>query len=188
MGDNYWDNIKDKIESELSLRLNRNQWKDIKRLLYEIQRRDNSDIEHLLHDIAIDDRIRKVGGRNKFFVIKDILIKKRFPLTSSRMEIDTKTVFLTELKKPLKNNVLIKDKFSPERIFIEKSAKNSYLTRKLNELFPEVPQEELNYYGEYLKLHKFSLKELKRPLLFVVKEHWDFIKPCPCTKYHLRCN
>ncbi len=183
-----WEKIKEDIENTLTLRLNKNQWKDIKRLLYEIKRRDNREISGIIRKIFEDPRIKKTSGRNRFFIIKDILIKERFPLTSSYEKIDTKTVFLTELKKPIKSRVKAKDKFYPQRIFVEKKAKNSYLTKRFTEMFPEVPKEELSYYGEYLRQHKFSLEQLKSPLAFIVKEQWDFIKPCPCTKYHLRCN
>ena len=188
MKDIGWEEIRHEIENNLSLRLNRNQWKDIKRLLYEIYRRNNTRIRKIIQEAISDERVNKVGGRNKFFVIKDNLIRKRFPLTSSYTKIDTKTIFLTELKEPLKDAISVKTPFHPERIFIEKTAKNNYLAKRLEKIFPDTPKEELKYYGEYLKNHRFSLRELKKPILFIVKERWDFIKPCPCTKYHLRCN
>lgn len=180
--------LKTKIEKTFKFQLNKNQYQDIKRLVYEIQRRESVDENIIIKDLEKDKLINKAGGRNKFFIIKQHLIKKRFPLTSKKEKIDTKTVFLTDLKISRSENKYPKYPFIPEMIFIEKSARNSYLVNRFLKKFPHVPTTELNYYGEYLQRNKFSASDLKKPFIFIVKEKWDFIRPCPCTKNHLGCN
>ncbi|MFH1767827.1 MAG: radical SAM protein [Candidatus Omnitrophota bacterium] len=183
-----WSGLKQTIEEKFNFKLNKNQFKEIKRLIYEINRRENLTGDKIINTVAFDTTINRISGRNKFFRIKDNLIKMRFPLTRARQTIDTKQVFLAELKTPLENNARGCSPFKPEKIFIEKSAANSYLAGKFTRFFPETPIEELNYYGEHLKKQKYSLEDLKKPYVFIVNEQWDFIKPCPCTKEHLGCN
>ena len=181
-------NLKLKIEQTFGFRLNENQFKDIQRLMYEIRQRDSTNYERIIKTVKSDKTIEKVGGRNKFFIIKQNLITMRFPLTSAREKIDTNKIFLAGLKEPLEENYHPLDIFTPEKIFVEKTAGHSYLLKRFKKKFPDVKVEELNHIGEYLKKHRFLIRDLKKPLVFIVKERWDFIKPCPCTKYHLRCN
>jgi len=183
-----WEKLKAQFENTFSFKFSRNQWKDIKRLLFEIHRRDNLKYEEILDKIKKDTSINKVGGRNKFFTIKKDLIAIRFPITSSYETIDTRNVFLTEIKKSLHTNLKPSKEFKPQHIFVEKGASPSYLLSKFKNKFPNLRIDELNYYADYLKNNKFSLSNLKKPIVFIVKERWDFIKPCPCTKYHLGCN
>lgn len=183
-----WDKLKEKIEQSFHCRLNRNQWKDIKRLLYEIYRRENITIDFIISKLETDSRIKKVEGRNKFFIIKNNLINLRFPKTILQEKIDTKKVFLTDLKKPFEYTYRPTNPFKPEHIFVEKNAQKSYLLKKFQDKFPDVNIENINYCSDYLKNKRITAKDIKKPLIFIVKERWDFIKPCPCTKYHLRCN
>ncbi|MCM8756797.1 MAG: hypothetical protein NC817_02025 [Candidatus Omnitrophica bacterium] len=182
-----WEEIKQKIEIAFNFSLNKNQWRDIKRLIYEIAKRENLDYDTIIEELKDNHHINKAGGRNKFFVIKQQLINKRFPLTTKREKIDTKKVFLSDIKPPLPNLYQAKE-FNPTHIFVEKDASDSYLLKRFQEKFAEVKIEELSFASEYIKKHKFSLEDLKKPIVFIVKERWDFIKPCPCTKNHLSCN
>ncbi len=180
--------LKTNIEQTFKFRLNRNQYKDLARLIFEIRRRDGTPENNILAFVKQNRQIAKAGGRNKFYAIKQSLIEMRFPLTSKNEKIDTKNVFLADLKKPLKKIPQPARDFRPEKIFIEKSARNSYLAKKFKRQFPETEVEELKFYWEYLRKNKFAFVDLKKPLVFIVKEQWDFIKACPCTKYHLGCN
>ncbi len=181
------DDLKTKMEVEFNFRLNRNQWRDIKRLIYEITRRDGVSAENILASLGTNNTIKKVSGRNTFFAIKKGLIERRYPLTAQRQRIDTKDVFLADIKGHCRENARVITPFIPEKVFIEKDARGSYLEDRFRKEFPEVPCEELRYSGEYIKKNKFSLDQLKRPLVFIVKERWDFIKPCPCTSHCLSC-
>ncbi|MBN2483938.1 MAG: hypothetical protein JXD21_07050 [Candidatus Omnitrophica bacterium] len=182
-----YDDLKSKIESTFNFRLNRNQWRDLKRLLYEIYRRDQKEPRTVIDSLKNKTSVKKAGGRNKFFAIKKELIGYRYPLTSQKIAIDTKDVFLAELKEPFPDNYSPTTPFVPEKIFIEKEARGSYLEGRFRFTFPDIEFEELILSGEYIKKHKFSPHQLKRPLVFIVKERWDFIKPCPCTSHCLSC-
>lgn len=179
--------LKKTIETNFSFRLNKNQLKDIERLCFEIIKRENTTLKEIVEYLKKDPQIKKQAGRNKFFAIKSSLIKRRFPLASKKEKIDTKKVFLPHLKSPLKDNWRVRKEFKPLKIFVEKEVKGSLILDNFKKNFPDVEVEELNYYTEYLKREKFKISLLKKPLIFIIKERWDFFKVCPCTKYHLRC-
>ncbi len=185
---NNLDTFKKDIEQAFNFHLNKNQYIDVKRLIYEIKIREKISEENIIAGLKTNSRIDKAEGRNKFFVIKEILIKKRYPLTSAKEKIDAKSIYLPDIRQPVLSKQKITLPFIPEQIFVEKKARDSYLAKRFKDLFPGVPTEELNHHGEYLQNNKFSLGQLKRPIVFIVEEQWDFIRPCPCTKGHLGCN
>ncbi|MCP4650192.1 MAG: hypothetical protein GY853_08965 [PVC group bacterium] len=182
------ENLKTTFEQVFSFRLNHNQYNELERMTHEISQRDGISEAKLIDMLKSDQRIIDSTGKNKFSAIKQHLIKLRFPLTCQQQKINPKDVFLSELKNPLKDTTVCTKEFTPEKIFIEKSARDSYLANKFKNYFPDCPTEELNHTWEYIQKNKFSLKDLKKPLVFIVNEHWDFIKPCPCTKNHIGCN
>jgi len=69
----------------------------------------------------------------------------------------------------------------------EAEVKESQLLANFQKAFPETEVEELKSYGHYLKKNRFQVQDLKKPIVFIIKERGDFIKPCPCTKHHLGC-
>jgi len=182
------DTLKTKLEKTFNFRVNNNQFSDINRLFYEIRRRDGISEAKIIDFLSRQESIKNSAGKNRFSAIKKHLIGLRFPLTSRHQKIDINSVFLAQLKSPLKTSYSRIKAFKPQKIFVEKSANNSYLVNKFKEKFPEVKTEGLNHIWEFSKKNKFQLKDLKKPFVFIVKEHWDFIKPCPCTKNHLGCN
>ncbi|MDP2924599.1 MAG: hypothetical protein Q8O30_12940 [Candidatus Omnitrophota bacterium] len=181
------EDLKKQIENTFSFRPNRNQFRDIERLVFEIIRRENTTPEEIIAHLKNNSSIEKYGGRNKFFAIKNILIKRRFPLTNSKEKIDTKNVFLNQVREPLADNHGVKKYFKPLKIFVEQEVKDSYLVANFRKCFPDVDIEEINRYSDYLRENKFTLSILKKSIVFIVKEKWDFLKPCPCTKGHLGC-
>ncbi len=181
-------NIEKIIQESFNFRPNHNQLRDIKRLVHEITLREDITTQKLISELATEPSItEKYSGRNRFFAIKDTLIKRRYPLTSSCEKIDTKKVFMTPVKDPLKDNWQVKDVFKPLEVFVEKDVEKSYLVDNFKNKFPRVKIKYIDYYSQYLKKNKFKLSDLKKPIVFIVKERWDFIKPCPCTKQHVRC-
>jgi len=179
--------IKTLIETEFGFRLNQNQWRDIECLLLEIMRRDRSSPEEIVKYLKEKSRAQKHCGREKFFYLKKTLIEKRFPITSATAKIGAKDLFLPKQRPALADNWQTQKIFKPLKIFIEKSVKDSELAADFKKHFPGVAVEEIDQYGSYLKKEKFNLGLLKKPLAFIVKEGWDFIKPCPCTSGHLGC-
>ncbi len=181
-------NLKKNLEQEFRFIINNNQFKDIARLFLEIRQRTDISNDTIIGQLKKSEKVRKTKGKGKFQAIKQVLIALRFPLTSSREKIDARNVYLSEIKIPFRQAVFSKKKFIPEKIFIEKSAKDSYLAKQFRSQFPKTRTEELNQLWEYAQKNKFKLEDLKKTLVFIVKENWDFIKMCPCTKDHLGCN
>lgn len=182
-----WDEIKSTLEKKFSFTFNRNQWRDIKRLIYEISVRNGCTPQKVISNLPRIKKIINAQGRDTFFVLKKSLVSLRFPLTSKLYAIDTKKLFLTDFKEPFPDNYRPRAEFMPQKVFIEKDARGSYLIKRFKDKFPGAEYEELSSYTQYVKNHKFTHAELKKPIVFIVKEKWDFIKPCPCTKYVLGC-
>jgi spore photoproduct lyase len=182
------DKFKHTIEQTFGFRLNDNQTKDLLRLFHEIKIRDKITDQQIINKLKTDPIIENSSGRNKFVNIKRDLINTRFPLSSQNQELDPGKIFLAELKPALADTRPKSSVFIPEMIYIEKQAKNSYLAKRFAEKFPATPITEINNSLEYVKNNQFQLKDLKKPIVFIVQEKWDFIKPCPCTKNHIGCN
>ena len=181
------ENLKQIIAKNFAFQPNRNQFRDLQRLIFEIMRRESIPPDAVMADLKKEPDLNKFSGRNKFFGLKDALIKRRFPLTAAKQEIDTKKIFLNKLREPLHDNWKVQAKFKPLKIFVDREARESQLAKNFRAKFPEVEIEEIAYYSDYLKQHKYALAELKKPYVFIVKEKWDFLKPCPCTRGHKRC-
>jgi len=175
------------LEKDFGFSPNRNQLKDLERLIFEIMRRENISQPTILGYLRQKAPLDKYQGRNRFFCLKQTLIERRFPLTAAHEKIDTKKVFLTQVRLPLKDSWTVGSCFKPHSIYVEKEVKNSYLADNFQKRFPDIPLQTLNRYSDYLQANKFSLDQLKKPIVFIIKEKWDFIKPCPCTKGHVRC-
>ena len=181
------DSLKEKIEKSFLFRPNKNQLRDLERLIFEIIRRENCSLDGIISYLKTNSDSEKYNGRNKFFALKNALIRRRFPLTAEKEKIDTKRIFLNQIQQPLKDNYTVHEDFKPSKIFVEKEVKNSYLVRNFSRKFPDIKIEEINLYSDYLNTSRFHISRLKEPIVFLVKEKWDFLKPCPCTKVHLSC-
>lgn len=179
--------IQEKLKGNFQFTPNKNQLRDIERLIFEIIRRESCSLDEIFYYLENESNADKQCGRNKFFAIKKSLIKRRFPLTHKHSKTDAKELFLGQVRPPLGDNVTVKQNFIPSGIFIEKAVKDSYLVKNFREKFPNTPVQIINSYNEYLSKTKFSISKLKEPLVFLIKEKWDFLKPCPCTKVHLNC-
>ena len=179
--------LQQQIEQKFGLRLNRNQFREIERLIFEISKRDNLGFNKILEPLEKISGFKDSGSKLKFFSLKNALIKYRFPQTSQHQAINPKSIFLNKVGEPLGNNWQVKPLFVPLKIFVEKDVKKSQLLANFEKKFPAVEVQEIDYYGRYLKKNKFTISQLKKPLVFIVKERGDFIKRCPCTKKHLSC-
>ncbi|MCM8831123.1 MAG: radical SAM protein [Candidatus Omnitrophica bacterium] len=181
------ENLKEIIEKEFQFFPNNNQLTDLERLIYEIQHRENITLTDVINYLKNNPQISKFSGRNKFFILKESLIKRRFPITVQFQKIDTKTVYLPKLTKPLKDTWKISKKFTPLKIYIENEVKESSLAKNFLINFPNIEFEIITSYSDFVKKNKFTLSDFKKPFVFIIKEKADFFKPCPCTKYHIRC-
>jgi len=182
-----FENLKTNLEAAFNFRLNKNQMRDIERLFFEITRKENITENAIIEYLKTDSNLDKCSGMNNFFVIKNALILRRFPLTSKKQKIDTKNIFLNQIKEPLRDDWKGNKKFEPLEIFVEKEVRSSDLVKNFKMRFPKTRIHEVDFYSDYIKTNKFRISDLKKPVVFIIKEKWDFLKPCPCTKQHLSC-
>lgn len=180
-------NLKTTIEDNFKFRLNKNQLAETERLIFEIIKREKINLKKLLIFLKKNSNIDKCSSGKKFSTLKQTLLELRFPLTQAAERIDAQRVFLNKLKNPLKDNWQVNKDFKPLKIFVETKVKESYIINNLRKKFPKIETEEVTSCAEYIKKNKFTVSELKKPFIFVVKENCDFIKICPCTKGHLYC-
>ena len=165
--------LQQKIQQKLGLKLNRNQFREIKRLAFEISKRDNISLDKVLEPLEKKADFIKFSSKLKFFFLKNTLIKYRFPQTSQNQKIDQKNIFLSKVKQPLNDNWQVKPLFKPLKIFVETDVIKSQLLTNFQKKFPDIEVEEIDYYSRYVKTNKFTVSELKKPLVFIVKERSD---------------
>ncbi|MCF7908666.1 MAG: radical SAM protein [Candidatus Omnitrophica bacterium] len=175
------------IKKTFNFQVNQNQLRIISRLIFEISRRENIPETEIIRILKAHPEINNISGRDKFFGLKKVLTEWRFPLSSKKQKIEANSLFLNKLGQPIDANWKPKSKFKPLKILVEKEVRNSFLVDNFRKKFPKVAIEEIKQTSDYLKNHKFTVSELKKPFVFIVKEKWDFLKPCPCTKNHLGC-
>ncbi len=179
--------LKKIIEGTFSLSLSQNQLRDLTRLIFEIARRKKISLQEVIAYLKQNVPSQRHPGKNKFRALKNTLIKYRFPKTAKYGRIDSKKIFLNKLREPLADNWQVKSKFRPLKVLVEKGVKKSQLLTNFQKKFPNLEVQEIDYYSRYLAKNKFRVAQLKKPLVFIIKERGDFIKRCPCTRGHLSC-
>ncbi|MFH1876666.1 MAG: spore photoproduct lyase family protein [Candidatus Omnitrophota bacterium] len=175
------------INAAFSLRLNKNQLRDVERLFFEIMRREQTTITEIIKKIADTTGARRAPAGSRFSILKDALISRRFPITHKHHAIAPGEVFLSQVRQPLTHNQPATIPFVPKKIFVERDVRDSDLLKRFRCAFPDTTVQQVARYADYLEQAPFHLSGLKEPLVFIVKEKWDFIKPCPCTKGHRSC-
>ncbi|NQT28325.1 MAG: hypothetical protein HQ570_01865 [Candidatus Omnitrophica bacterium] len=178
---------KNLIKDTFSFHPSHNQLRVLKRLIFEVIRKEHKSLWQVIDYLKKTAPLDKYKGRNKFIALRNTLIKYRFPQTSQHQTIEAKSIFLNEVRESLSDNWQVKPNFKPLKIFVETNVAKSQLLVNFQKGFPNVEIQEIDYYSRYLKKNKFTVSELKKPLVFIVKERGDFIKKCPCTKKHLPC-
>lgn len=179
--------LKKIIETAFLFTPGQNQLRVLERLIFEIMHRDNTSLARVIDYLKKNCNLGENKGKDRFTVLRNSLIKRRFPQTTQRHPIDPAKIFLSKVKKPLNDNWQVNTEFVPLEIFVESDVVQSRLLANFQRQFPKVKIKEIDYYSRYLKNKKFTVSELKKPLVFIVKERGDFVKPCPCTKKHLGC-
>lgn len=175
------------LEKKFSIKLNPNYSRELCRLIMEIAYREKCAIDIVVnkcHDSLIDDRST---GKDKIIKLKKILIKLRYPLCSKHIKIQEKEVYLSKLENQNQEILHPPKIFHPESMFVENEVKGSEMEINIRKKFPNINVKYIDKYSNVLKEYKPTAASFKRPLLFVIKEKQDFLKPCPCTKNHLGC-
>jgi len=175
--------------NKLKFEFGPNKQQELTRLIYEISKRDSIACDVLLNEATKESNLQ--SAKHAFISLKNYLLKLRFPKTYSSDGIAK--FYLPKVS--LNNRDIVKRKkpeeFYPSRIFIEKDAKDYMLTNDILYRFPKARRisiESIKNVGNYNKsISAISGYNKRTKSLFLVKEKFDFIKPCPCSKRVLGC-
>ena len=102
-----------------------NKIREISRLVFEISKRDNVDFDTIVKEIKSND----------YLVIKNFLLKKRYPKTFNK--VSKNSFYLPELNINEKNNVVLaaEPKFRPKNVFYTKDVVDSFLYNRVRILW-----------------------------------------------------
>ena len=147
-----------------------NKTREIVRLLYETSKRDNVTPADILGADPPAD----------FAELKALLLRTRFPHASRG---ETSAAFLPDFSlEPGTRAVRGRGTFSPKRIVVEESARNSCLERRLRNAFPHAIPSEIPSLKGYIETQPpFGTADYnrRRDTVFVVRAQYDFFKRCP---------
>jgi len=156
-----------------------NKKQEITRLLYEISKRECAPPAKIIEDTPKYD----------YKGLKRYLLQRRYPDISSEQRIFKPYLPKIELKSIERCN-LKERKFYPKHIFVEKNTTNSFLVRRLREIFPAAKFSKITSLKDYLCEHRrFQIKDYnkRQDAVFIVNKGHDFFKKCPCTRQALAC-
>lgn len=175
------------IADKFSVKLNLNYSRELCRLLFEISIREGCPIESIIDECHKRMLTEKATGKDRIIKLKKVLIKLRYPICSDETEVKEKEVYLSKLEDRQQNIIHPGKNYVPEAIYIENEVKGSEMELRVRSKFPDIDVIYIDRYSHVLKDYKPTAASFKRPLLFIIKEQQDFLKPCPCTKKHLGC-
>jgi len=175
---NFYKIAKD-IEREVNVKYPKygvNKRREIIRLIFEIIKRDKRDINDLLNK-----NFKSYTG------LKNYLLSIRYPFSYNK---NKKSDFYLPILKLDSRNLFIPSKFNfyPENIYYESAINESELLKNLKRKFTYSKFIEIDNLKNLKKEFSIIQYNNRRKNLFVVKEKFDFVKPCPCTKNCVSCN
>ncbi len=165
-------------------RLGVNKSAQIIRLLYEITKRDRVDFRTLLPDIKSEE-----ASLPDFKTIKAALIQRRFP-TQDRKTITNRMRFKKlQIDPEEKADTIQPFAFSPQTLVIEDAAQNTPLAVKVIAQFPYAKIKNIPRWKDYVQKNPFSVRTYnqRRQTLFLIKEEFDYVQACPCSRGSVRC-
>ncbi len=190
------------IAKRIKIVLGKNKKAELIRLVYEICRREK--ILPVPEAIFQREQIRQIlEAKDKgrfFFCLKKRLLEIRYPyLNQAEEKFDTYFVPLRlEGELAAINQVTTPSldldygiNFSPKNIFVEQAVKNHPFTQKVLAKFPEAHFKIIDSLKSY-RAHNRVKNRLwaynwRDENLFIIREKWDYFKPCPCTSTAHRC-
>ena len=156
-----------------------NKKQEIKRLVYEISKRDKILPKKILNSLS----------SNNFESLKKELLKKRFPYSFLHNEPVKPYLPKINLKPKYSFNADYSE-FNPRKILVEKSASSSHLKDKFKFYFPKAKLTEIESLKKFIKNNRksgISNYNKRRDIVFITDEKYDFFKKCPCTKGTVGC-
>ncbi|MBN1823392.1 MAG: hypothetical protein JW803_03635 [Endomicrobiales bacterium] len=175
------------ILRQTGLRLGINKLNELTRLVYEISRREGVTPEGILEAPELKEVISHTRGSylEKFSRIKKYLISRRFPNASFQ---DDFSVQFQRLGGANRKSRVYREPFYPEMIYIEESVRDSALAKRALKLYGDAPSKTIKSLKDFHRENRVSGIDLKKREIFIARQKWDFIKPCPCTKKVVCCS
>jgi len=175
------------VISQLGFPIQSNKAKDLIRLVYEISIRDNISAFSVIPNEIISSL--SVSRKDIFKKIKNYLIQKRFPEFSKEGSLRDiylpKIAFDPDFYVPKKEII-----FSPHQIFVERQVVDSSITKNIIDNFKKARVKIIDSLPHYLRSRKrFTIRDYnqRHKTIFLIKENYDFLKSCPCTKGCICC-
>lgn len=148
------------------------------RLLYEISKRENISPLKIVKKAPCD-----------YDGLKRYLVKRRYP--SACLEKTAIKPYLPKIElHPSDAASLTEKKFYPKKVFVEDSARDSWLARRFKLLFPRADFIGMSSLKDCVGSRGgFSIEDYnaRRDTVFIVNEKYDFFKRCPCTRSAVTC-
>lgn len=174
------------IENKFFIKSGINKKNELVRLIFEILKKYDITITQFLNLPAIKDYINK--KRFRFQDIKKILLELRYPITSKNDDLKDYIVYLPPIKNSdIKKRYFYSGRFRPVSIYIEKEAMNYPLTEKILSRFDYIEPQIIDSLKDFKRSWKDYISTIGKDELFIVKESYDILKPCPCTKNVVCC-
>lgn len=157
-----------------------NKSREVERLIFEIAKRDELKCAQILYALP---------NGAPFHTIKDILVRRRYhELTSKGIYIQESFPALSikpdsavDLKRP--------PSLTPRTVYVERAAASTPLEERFRKLFPASKFVLIDNYKSFTKTREHGPTDYNRRLetFFLVKEQYDFFKPCPCSNGAASC-
>ena len=143
-----------------------NKLRELVRLLYEINKRDHAPLSEILP-----------ADKNLTFErAKKILLQKRYPVNFKTARKDQFYLPKLELDS-VQQADLTPRPFSPKTIYLETSVKDTPLAPRVRAAFPQADFHQTD--GKTQVGSPYFSRRLDT--LFIHREKYDFLKPCPCS-------
>ncbi len=156
-----------------------NKKRELIRLFYEISKREN----------LAPSLIAGQAGCLDYKALKQALLIRRF--SDAAKPGQSLKPFLSSIKLSEDFCADTKPKaFYPKKIYVEEESRGSFLARRFNLFFPKAKISFIPSLKEFLKGHRRAGIEdfnKRRDIAFIVAQHHDFFKKCPCTKGAAGC-
>ncbi len=160
-----------------------NKKQEIARLCFEIAKREGVGYRELISD----EHIRL----HDYTSLKTYLIKRRFPYATAQNE--KISVHLPKLDSGSGGPAHVRQRrFYPKKIYFEPGALHSGILSNIKAFFPQSTYSSIQSFKKHVsnkKVRKNSTHEYtnRTDTLYIIKEKFDFIKACPCTKNAHAC-
>lgn len=158
-----------------------NKQQELVRLVYEIAKREKVSADSVLESIP--------QAMVSFEQLKHKLVKRRFPELAGA-GIAVNAVFpALDILPDCQVELVRREFFSPEKIFIEESVSKAELSVQVCRLFPQAQIRRIPSYKQFVQRTHCAAEAYNQRTkeLFIVREAYDYYKPCPCSPGVLGC-